>query len=238
MKEYEKPFIDKCRIAIQKQKSGNMTNCSIIDKRKFRGEPLFIAKIETDSDKTFWGIGNESNQGIYSYPSSGSSAAFTTYVGELVQNTPQMITSYREPPKGGKKYHAFICHAWEDKASFVKPLAESLINRGFSIWYDEISLTVGKSMRQEIDNGLRRSRYGIVVLSKSFFQKNWTNYELNGLVELNLLTKRSVIIPIWYEVDKKDVSKFSAPLSDLIAYISTKMTFDEIVCAIAGTLVD
>ena len=117
-------------------------------------------------------------------------------------------------------------------------MAETLINRGFSIWYDDISLTVGKSLRQEIDNGLHRSRYGIVIFSKSFFKKNWPNYELNGLVELNQSTKRSVLIPIWYEVEKKDVLKFSAPLSDLIAYVSTKMTFDEIVSAIAATLAD
>ena len=238
MKDYERLFIDKCRISIQKQKFGNMTNCTIVDRRKFLGDPLYVAKIETDSDKTFWGIGNESDQGFYSYPTSGSSTAFSNYVGELVQKTPNLITNYTEPPRGGKKYHAFISHAWEDKVNFVKPLADNLINRGFSIWYDDISLTVGKSLRQEIDYGLHRSRYGIVVFSRAFFNKNWPIYELNGLVELNQSTKRSVIIPIWYEVEKKDVLKFSASLSDLIAYVSTKMTFDEIVNAIAGTLVD
>jgi hypothetical protein len=238
MKDYEKVFIDKCRISIQKQKFGNMTGCTVIARRKFLGDPLYVAKIETDSDKTFWGIGNESDQGFYSYPASGSSTAFSSFVGELVQKTPHLITNYTEPPRGGKKYHAFISHAWEDKEKFVKPLAENLINIGFSIWYDDISLTVGKSLRQEIDNGLRRSRYGIVILSKSFFKKNWPNYELNGLVELNQSTKRSVIIPIWYEVEKKDVLKFSAPLSDLIAYVSTKMTLDEIASAIAGNLAD
>ena len=149
-----------------------------------------------------------------------------------------MITNYTEPPKGRKKYHAFICHASEDKKNFVKPLAEDLINRGFNIWYDDISLTVGTSLRQEIDNGLRRSRYGIVVLSKSFFEKKWPNYELDGLVELNQSTKRSVIIPIWYKVGKKEVTEFSAPLSGLVAYVSSNMTFDEIVSAISGTLAD
>ena len=81
MKDYQKNFIDKCRISLQEQKRGNITNYSMLDKRKFRGEPLFIAKIETDKSETFWGFGNELKQGIYKYPASGSSAAFTNYVG-------------------------------------------------------------------------------------------------------------------------------------------------------------
>ena len=132
MKDYERLFIDKCRISIQKQKFGNMTNCTIVDRRKFLGDPLYVAKIETDSDKTFWGIGNESDQGFYSYPASGSSTAFSSYVGELVQKTPHLITNYTEPPRGGKKYNAFIIHAWTDKVNFVKHMVDNLINRGFS----------------------------------------------------------------------------------------------------------
>jgi hypothetical protein len=34
-------------------------------------------------------------------------------------------------------YDAFICHASEDKATFVRPLAEALSARRLAIWYDE-----------------------------------------------------------------------------------------------------
>lgn len=68
-------------------------------------------------------------------------------------------------------WDAFICHASEDKESFVRPLAEELSRRGLRIWYDEFTLKVGDSLRKSIDRGLAESDYGIVVLSPNFFQK-------------------------------------------------------------------
>ena len=68
-----------------------------------------------------------------------------------------------------------------DKELLVRPLAEDLVERGFDIWYDEFELTVGDSLRQSIDRGLASSRFGIVILSPAFLDKNWPQYELNGL---------------------------------------------------------
>ncbi len=52
-----------------------------------------------------------------------------------------------------------------------RPLAESLRKENVEVWYDEFSLKLGDSIRQSIDKGLRQSRFGVVVLSKSFFEK-------------------------------------------------------------------
>jgi hypothetical protein len=51
-------------------------------------------------------------------------------------------------------HDAFICHASEDKADFVRPLAERLREERIEIWYDEFSLRIGDSLRQSIDRGL------------------------------------------------------------------------------------
>jgi len=74
----------------------------------------------------------------------------------------------------------FISHASEDK-DFARPLAEGLRKSGLSVWYDEYALTVGDGLRSKIDEGLAHSTYGIVILSKSFFAKNWPQQELGGL---------------------------------------------------------
>jgi TIR domain len=84
------------------------------------------------------------------------------------------------------KYDAFISHATEDKDTVVRPLAAALVRLGFRIWLDETELHVGDSLRKSIDAGLSKSRYGIVVLSKAFFAKNWPKYELDGLVAREL----------------------------------------------------
>ena len=69
------------------------------------------------------------------------------------------------------KYDFFISHASEDKDSFVRPLAQELVDRGYKVWYDEFSLKVGDSIIQNISDGIQNSLYGILVLSKNFFSK-------------------------------------------------------------------
>ena len=97
-------------------------------------------------------------------------------------------------------YDVFISHASEDKDEFVRLLAARIKARRIEVWYDEFSLKLGDSLRQSIDKGLSKSRYGIVVLSKAFFKKDWTNWELDGLVarQMNHSEGNNLIIPIWH----------------------------------------
>lgn len=76
------------------------------------------------------------------------------------------------------EFDVFISHATEDKDDFVRPLALELARLGYSVWFDEFSLELGDSLRRSLDNGLSNARFGVVVLSPSFFAKNWTQYKL------------------------------------------------------------
>lgn len=66
-------------------------------------------------------------------------------------------------------YDLFICHASEDKESFVRPLAEALRAENVEVWFDEFTLELGDSICRSIDHGLRQSRFGVLVLSPAFF---------------------------------------------------------------------
>jgi hypothetical protein len=70
-------------------------------------------------------------------------------------------------------FDLFICHASEDKKSFVRPLAKALREQNVEVWFDEFSLKIGDSIRRSLDRGLSQSRFGVVVLSKAFFAKQW-----------------------------------------------------------------
>lgn len=124
-------------------------------------------------------------------------------------------------------YDAFICHASEDKNDLVRPLAESLQAMGHAIWYDEFELKVGDSLRRSIDRGLARSRFGIVVLSPSFFAKNWPQYELDGLVAKETAGNK-VILPLWHKVSKDEVIIYSPTLADRVALNTTTYTIVEL----------
>ena len=111
-------------------------------------------------------------------------------------------------------YDVFICHASEDKDEFVRPLAFELQKSHIEVWYDEFSLMVGDSLRETIDKGLSKSRFGIVVLSPAFFNKKWPQRELNGLVAREMNESNDVILPIWHDINIEDIMKFSPPLAD------------------------
>lgn len=115
------------------------------------------------------------------------------------------------------KHAVFICHASEDKEALVRPLAECLRRDGVRVWYDEFSLEWGDSLRRTIDHGLATSRFGIVVLSKAFFSKQWPQYELDGLANREIDTGQTVILPIWHEIDKADVASHSPTLAGRVA---------------------
>lgn len=149
---------------------------------------------------------------------------------QYAYKTSKTITSTRHV-----QYDVFISHASEDKEDFVKPLVEALQAAGYKVWYDEFTLKVGDSLRRSIDNGLINSRYGIVVFSNAFFAKNWTQYELDGLVTREM-EGHKVILPIWHMVSKNQVQNYSPTLADKKAINSSLSTIDEIVEQLAEVL--
>lgn len=110
----------------------------------------------------------------------------------------------------------FLSHASEDKEEFVRPLAKKLKEIGIKVWYDEFEIDWGDSIRESIDNGLKESRFAIVVLSESYFKKSWTNNELNGYFTFESKDAKR-ILPIWYKVSIDQVKKYSPILADRVS---------------------
>lgn len=159
-------------------------------------------------------------------------------ISEELHNQKNLIDSIgnkKSSENETEKYDCFISHASEDKESFVRALADKLVELGCNVWYDDLSLKVGDSLRQKIDQGLSLSRYGIVVLSESFFSKNWPQYELNGLVAKEMHGGK-VILPIWHKVSKEEVIKFSPTLADKVALNSSLSSIAEIATQLAEVL--
>jgi hypothetical protein len=125
------------------------------------------------------------------------------------------------------KFDAFISHAFEDKDSIARSLATKLSNYGLKIWFDEFSLEVGDSLIDSIDKGLANSRFGIVILSKSFLSKGWTKYELKGLLTREIGNDK-VVLPVWHNISKDEIIGISPTLADKFALNSSSQSIDEI----------
>jgi phage baseplate assembly protein W len=122
---------------------------------------------------------------------------------------------------GATEWDVFISHASEDKTSFVDPLAARLQGHGLRVWYDAFTLTVGDSLRRSIDRGLARSRYGIVVISPNFLNKEWPQKELDGLVAREVEGVK-VILPVWHNIQEPQIRAYSPTLADKLAVSSSK----------------
>ena len=135
-----------------------------------------------------------------------------------------------------KEYDVFICHAGEDKDAVVRPLAHALRARGVEVWYDEFKMKIGDSLRRTIDRGLIACRFGVVVLSPSFFGKGWPNYELDGLVTREVAGGRQLILPVWHDVTKTEVIGYSPSLADKLARSTSAMSIEALADEIAGVV--
>ena len=153
----------------------------------------------------------------------------TTYLARGAVNIPP--NSVSPVPE----YDAFISHASEDKEEIVRPLADALATAGFRVWYDSFRLTVGDSLRRSIDGGLSRSRFGIVILSEAFFNKEWPQRELDGLTAKETAGKK-VILPIWHKITKDRVMHYSPTLADKLGLNTSTKTVAEIVKELSAVL--
>ena len=147
---------------------------------------------------------------------------------------PSLVREDIPPPteSGGETHDVFISHASEDKDAFVRPLANALTNEGLNVWFDEMTLRIGDSLRQKIDKGLTSSKVGLVVLPPSFIDKGWTNYELDGIVT-RAVSGEQVLLPIWHNITKQQVVDFSPSLADKVARSTATHTIEEIANEIA-----
>lgn len=134
-----------------------------------------------------------------------------------------------------REWDVFISHATEDKGAVAEPLATALSEHGLRVWLDKTELRIGDSLRRKIDEGLASSSWGVVVLSRPFFAKEWPQYELDGLVTRQN-SGEQVILPIWHEITKDEIVRRSPSLADRVALSTATLSIAEIAAQIADVV--
>lgn len=90
----------------------------------------------------------------------------------------------------------FICHASEDKDEIVRPMVEALDQAGITCWFDEAEIKWGDSITQKVNQGLKISKYVIVIFSKTFLNKKWPQRELNAVLNMEASTGEIKVLPL------------------------------------------
>ena len=135
---------------------------------------------------------------------------------------------HSDPSLSDKKFDIFISYASED-SDYVDKLEEAFKNANFSVWRDKSNIAWGQSIRQSIDSGLAKSKFGLIVLSSKYIQKYWTAYELDGILNKESSTGRQMILPLWHNVTKDEIDMKSPSLSNRLALDTRISSLDEIV---------
>lgn len=137
------------------------------------------------------------------------------------------------------QYDVFVSHAWEDKESFADEFVQELRKLDLHVWYDTSQIKWGDSMRAKIDDGLKKSKFGVVILSPDYIKdgKYWTKAELDGLFQLESINGK-VLLPVWHNLTKKDVMDYSPIVAGKLAMNTASMTPSEIAKEFAKLLDD
>ena len=114
-------------------------------------------------------------------------------------------------------FDVFVSHASEDKIGFVNGLVTALKAVPLTVWFDQFEIGLGDVLTKRIDEGLAGSRFGVVVLSKAFFAKQWPRAELDALANREISAGRKVLLPIWHGIDHDEVARHSPLLAAKLA---------------------
>jgi hypothetical protein len=133
---------------------------------------------------------------------------------------------------------AFISHDSGDKDGFVRKLAIEMSKLMCPVWYDEFSLKVGDSLRENIEKVLKETHKCIVVLSPNFLgNEGWGKAEFDSIFTREILEKENVLLPIWHEVGVKEVYDYSPRLADKVG-LSSKLGVEELAKRLVDVIKD
>ena len=136
-------------------------------------------------------------------------------------------------------YDVFLSHASEDKEEVARPLALQLQAQGLRVWYDEFEFRIGDNIIDKLNKGINSSRFGILVLSRSFIDvaKQWTKYELDTWESL-YVTENRLMFPIWHNITVREIQEFRPSLSNIYGLSTANYTVADIAKEIHQVIFD
>lgn len=133
---------------------------------------------------------------------------------------------------GSVEHDIFLSYVHEDDDGLIGQLVHKLRWLNLAVWYDDTDLRLGDGVRKSIDNGVRKATFGVLVITPNYLTRQWSQYELDGLVAREIGEGR-IILPVWHGVSRDDVLVCSPALADRVALDSSKKSVAEIAFQVA-----
>jgi len=159
-------------------------------------------------------------------------------IDDILQNELQKLHEQTEESlmidnkKESVIYDVFISHSNADKDSIVTELSNRLTVEGLIVFEDAKVFKIGSSITSDINEGIKKSKFGVIILSKEFIKSNWAKYEFTGFLHRDVSGNKTVILPIWHGISYDEVKEFNPVLIDKFALNTDEHDMDTIVDAI------
>ena len=103
------------------------------------------------------------------------------------------------------KFDVFLSHSSKDKRE-VRILAEQLRSAGAEVWLDEKQIMPGDYFIRKIEDGLRDSKWVVIVLSKASRESYWCRAEYEPFIQAEMQKRPTRVIPVMLEpLEEEDI---------------------------------
>ena len=113
----------------------------------------------------------------------------------------------------------FLSYSTVDKP-FVNWLVGKLIKEDIDIWYDDLEINAGDSIKEKISKGIEASSVFLIILSKSSVKSRWVNYELNDALIYRAQKKGIKIVPLL--MDNETIIPYSLSMVQYVDFRNNK----------------
>lgn len=115
-----------------------------------------------------------------------------------------------------KKPSVFISHSSDDKVEYVDDLVKEIKSLGVSTFYDTDVICWGDNLKEILDEALKTCTLAVIVISPSYFGKEWTEYEIHSLLKRQKEENHKLILPILYRTSKEELLRHYPALTDIV----------------------
>lgn len=148
-----------------------------------------------------------------------------------------MVSVPKYQAKTLPEFDVFISHANKDKEDLIEELYQSLNKLGIKIFYDKESLEWGDNWKDRILNGTKKAEFAIIVISENFFDREWTERELNEFLNRQNRNGQKLILPILNNITVSQLQEKYPSIADIQAIDSSKYSCDQIALLFARQLI-
>ena len=114
----------------------------------------------------------------------------------------------------------FISHANKDKEKYVEKLYEAVKRLGIDVFYDKEVLTWGDNWKRVILDGTADSEFALIVISQNFFDREWTEKELDEFLTQQNERGQKTVLPLLHGITRQELIAHY-PVLEEIQYIGT-----------------